>query len=486
MRSALYPHQAEALANLRLSLRSGHRRPMIQSPTGSGKTRLAAAIVEGALAKGNRVVFTVPALSLIDQTVQAFWAEGIADVGVIQASHGMTDRRRPVQVASVQTLQRRDLPETDVVVIDEAHRWFRFYGEWMALPEWQNVPFIGLSATPWTKGLGKHFDDLIVAETTAGLIAAGRLSPYRVYAPTHPDLSKVRTVAGDYHEGDLSEVMGEVSIVADVVETWRRLGEDRPTLCFAVDRAHARHLEARFAEAGIATAYIDALTDAEEREAIRKRFHRGEVKVVCNVGCLTTGVDWDVRCIILARPTKSEMLFVQIVGRGLRIAEGKADCLILDHSDTHSRLGFVADIHHDTLDEGKPRHAAEQVRRAKARIPSECPSCAFLRPAGVRSCPACGFTPARQSGVLCEAGELGLMTTRKGPTPADKRSFYGQLRGYAALHGKTDKWVLANFRAKFSEWPHSRQVEPISPTPETLGWLKSRQIAWAKSKARAA
>jgi Rad3-related DNA helicase len=104
---ALRPHQQFALDALRSSLVGGKRRPMLAMPTGGGKTLLAAAIVEGALKRGKRVCFVVPALSLIDQTLQAFWNEGIRDVGVIQGYHLETDWSRPVQVASIQTLQRR-------------------------------------------------------------------------------------------------------------------------------------------------------------------------------------------------------------------------------------------------------------------------------------------------------------------------------------------------------------------------------------------
>ena len=106
MNRKLRPHQSRAIEKLRKSLGSGKRRLVLQAPTGFGKTRLAAAIVEGALAKKKRVIFTVPALSLVDQTLKAFWEDGIRDVGVIQGTHAMTDWSRPVQVASVQTLQR--------------------------------------------------------------------------------------------------------------------------------------------------------------------------------------------------------------------------------------------------------------------------------------------------------------------------------------------------------------------------------------------
>src|SRR5207248_9067573 len=129
-------------------------------------------------------------------------------------------------------------------------------------------------------------------------------------------------------EGERAEAMTKVTVVADVVTTWIEKGGHRPTLCFAVDRAHAKHLQQKFLEQGIAAEYIDCHTDADARKKIRQRFNSGEVKAVCNVGCLTTGIDWDVRCIILARPTRSEMLFVQMIGRGLRTADGKKDCLI--------------------------------------------------------------------------------------------------------------------------------------------------------------
>lgn len=140
--------------------------------------------LKGALSKGNRVVFVVPAISLIDQTVRAFLGEGIEGIGVIQADHSMTDAAAAVQVASVQTLQRRALPAADVVVIDEAHRWFALFGSWMADPAWASIPFIGLSATPWAEGLGRHYESLIIAATLGEMIQAGVLSPFRVFAPS--------------------------------------------------------------------------------------------------------------------------------------------------------------------------------------------------------------------------------------------------------------------------------------------------------------
>jgi DNA repair protein RadD len=251
------------LALLRESLLAGLSRPMLASPTGSGKTGLAAMIVHGALRKGKRVLFVVPTIDLVDQTIEKFEESGIAasDIGAIQADHPRTDWSRPVQVASAQTLQNRpNKPPADVVLIDEAHRWFRFFGKWMAHPDWLKVPFIGLSATPWAKGLGKHYNNLLIVTTTAELIEKKLLSPFRVFAPSHPDLSGVKTVAGDYREDQLGEAMDKPTLIADVVENWLQHGENRPTLCFAVNRAHAKSLQLKFEEAGVRAGYVDGNT----------------------------------------------------------------------------------------------------------------------------------------------------------------------------------------------------------------------------------
>jgi DNA repair protein RadD len=490
MRAVLHDHQTRALESLRSSLMAGNRRPMLQAPTGAGKTILAAAIVDGALAKGKRVLFVVPFLSLIDQTLAAFAAQGITCTGAIQGYHPATDGTQPVQVASLQTLQRRRLPQADVVIVDEAHRWFRFMDEWMARPEWQKVPFIGLSATPWTKGLGKHYDDLVVAATTAELIEKGFLASFKVFAPAHPDLSAVKTVAGDYHEGQLSEAMSQPVLIADTVLTWLRLGENRPTLCFAVDRAHARRIADEFEAAGVPTGYVDAKTPRDERERIGNRLREGQIKVVCNVGCLTTGVDWDVRCIILARPTKSEMLYTQIIGRGLRTAEGKQDCLILDHSDTTLRLGFVSDIHHDTLDDGRHQQKSGSSRDKPTPLPKECPACSFLKPAGVHKCPSCGFAPERQSLIEEKTGSLvqlnGKKKGKQEVTAHGRQEFYSMLLWVQQERGYKATYAATKYKSRYGVWPRGLIERPAPPDAPFMGWLKSQQIAFYKRRQKEA
>jgi DNA repair protein RadD len=389
----------------------------------------------------------------------------------------------PVQIASVQTLAKREMPATDLIVIDEVHRVFINYADWTSSPRLAHVPIIGLSATPWSKGLGRMFNKLIIGATTRQLIDQGYLSKYRVFAPASPDLSKVRITAGDYNGADLGEVMNKNGLVADVVDTWKRLGEGRPTLCFAVDRAHARNLQTQFLAAGIRAEYVDAFTPAAVRNEIGDRFKAGDVDVVCNVGCLTTGIDWDVRAIILARPTKSEMLFVQMIGRGLRTAPGKTDCLILDHSDNHERLGFVDDIHYDELDDGEPRKARNYVRRP---LPKKCPQCNFLKPAKVTTCPVCQFSPKPVCTVVAEDGDLVEFDTRESEASVrERRFFFAELRRIADDRGMKTGWAAHKFKERFGFFPpwDWNDDQTATPTATTLGWVKSRQIAYARARA---
>lgn len=484
MKKTPRPHQNLAFAMLRRSIMAGRRRPMLQLATGAGKTVIAAMITESARAKSNRVLFIVDAISLVDQTVEAFFAEGIHDIGVIQADHPMQDWSRPVQIASVQTLQRRGMPRADIVIVDEAHCQNEWLKSIMASDEWANVPFIGLSATPWSKGLGNVYDDLLIPITMQELIDAGYLCPFRVYAAAHPDLSNVKVERGDYRESQLSEVMSEGGLVADVVTTWKRMGDDRPTFAFCVDRAHAKKVQERFIAAGIPWGYIDAYTDRTERLLIKKQLERGEIKGVANVGCLTKGVDWAIGCIILARPTKSEMLFVQMVGRGLRVNEGIPDCIILDHADNTLRLGFVTDIHHPEL--CKAHKGDRKAQEHKEALPKECPSCNFIKPPKVRECPVCHFIPEKKSEIEEAAGELREVTRAKmKASMATKQAWHDQLNAIRRERGYADGWVAQTYRKRFGVWPDHRinRFGTAEPTPEVQSYVTACLIRFAKKKA---
>lgn len=495
--------QEQALENMRIAFRQGHRQIVMQAPTGYGKTLLSAGLTDSALRKNKRVLFTVPNISLIDQTLEMFNKQGISEVGVMQADHALTDWSQPVQIASVQTLMRREkCPQADIVLLDEIHKWFKYFEKMLGTEdcpgEWAKVPVIGLSATPWTKGLGAYFSTMITASTTRRLIEQGLLSPFRVFAPSHPDLSGIRVVAGDYVENELSVRMRGVELVGDVIDTWLQHACGRPTLVFGVDCAHAQMLQQRFLEAGVRAGYQDAQTPVSERAIIKRQFHNGELDVVCNVGTLTTGVDWDVRCISCVRPTKSDMLFVQIVGRGLRTADGKQDLLLLDHSDNSIRLGFVTDIDEahaeQGLHDGKTPVSTDAAAGEHIRLPKECAACGALKPPGTAVCPNCGTRVEAHCTITHRDGELRELTGEKKRikdaehfTMDEKRIFLSELKGYARAKGRKEGWAAYAYREKFKVWPdHSiRHVAPrMEISNSTYSWITSRNIAYAKSKRR--
>lgn len=474
-KKTLRPHQAEAIRLLRASLGRGNRRVVIQAPTGAGKTFIATKIIEGALEKGNAVLFCAPMISLINQTVDAFEAEGIRGIGVMQANHPRTDRWARVQVASVQTLARRDIPGASLVIVDEAHLRAAVIERLMA--ERPDVFFVGLSATPWAQGMGLHWQDLVIPCTIGSLIEAGLLSRFSVFAPDVPDLSRVKVERGDYVEGQLAEVMGEAKIVGNVVENWLARGEARPTLAFGVNRVHADVLHRQFERAGVASAYVDGNTDPVERGVVARRFRSGEVRVICSVRTMTTGVDLPVSCIIDAAPTKSEMLHIQKLGRGLRVNPGTEDLVVFDHAGNALRLGLPTDIHHERLDKTRPGEKAPSKPKAE-KLPKPCGACEVLFVG--KTCPACGAE--RHPAKIAEAeGELVEITGRKPKSSmADKQRFWGMALWLDRERGKGGKLAKGLYKGKFDVWPKGLSDIPMPPDAAFLSYEHSRRIAYAK------
>lgn len=476
----LRPHQAKAIEMLRHSLAKGNKRIVIQGPTGFGKTLVAAKIAQGALAKGNDVIFTAPFISLIDQTMLAFEQEGIRDIGVIQSSHPLTNPLARVQVGSVQTLARRTVPHAAVVIVDECHIRSRVIEELM--DERADAYFIGLSATPWAKGMGERWQTLVVPCSVGDLISNGYLSQFTAYAPAVPDLTGVRVRDGDFLERDLEAVMSGQALMASVVETWLEKGENRPTLLFGVNRAHARALVEEFTLAGVPAGYVDAFTDVYERKLIERQFREGYIKIVASVRTLTTGVDWPVSCLIDAAPTKSEMLHVQKIGRGLRIKIGTEDLIILDHAGNSLRLGLVTDIHRSGLDNTAVKARQNRTVRAKSK-PQPCCHCEALY-SGL-ACPYCGAKKKISSGVCTVAGELevlGATDSVSPPTRTQKQQFWSMALCLDDQRGKGGKLAKSLFKAKFGAWPRGLHPVRMAPDQAFLNYEKSRRVAYAKRR----
>jgi len=325
----LRPRQAAGVDAVLQAVKEGHKRIAFQAPCGYGKTRVGAEFVARALGKGKRPLFTAPAISLIDQTVKAFEREGIRDIGVMQADHERTDQEAQVQIASVQTLIKRALPNVDFIMIDEFHRNYTGLNAMLDGP-WRDKIAIGFSATPWVKGMGLRWSKLIISATIPDLISEELLTPTQLYVPEQiADRENIAVQKGEFTEASSSTEMRQNRIVGNVVETWKKLGPGEKTFMFCVNLDHARAQMAAFLDSGIPFGYIDANTSREDRTDQFRKMKHGEIAGIASVGCLIAGVDEDVRCVVDAAPTKSEISLVQRWGRGIRTAIGKT-CIARD------------------------------------------------------------------------------------------------------------------------------------------------------------
>jgi len=254
---------------------------------------------------------------------------------------------------------------------------------------------------------------------------------------------------------------------------------------FCVNRTHAQKMQQEFEKKGIPCGYIDGTMDAEEREEVFKKYRAKEIKVISSIDTIGIGVDEDVRCIVYARLTKSEMKFVQDIGRGLRLAEAKEYCLLLDHAGTCEELGDPTYIYHDRLDTRSPNDKGSSYQEdVPPPKPRKCPKCLYLISAGALVCPECGTLLAKKSKTPREVqGELVEIGTKpKKANMDDKQKFYSELLGYAMQFGKSEKWVLANYRQRFGVWPRSLEEIPLRPSAKFRTEMRDKMNAWKKEK----
>lgn len=486
--------QSNGLNELRYNWKK-NRTFLVYAPTGAGKTGLAAFIVDGFISRGMRVLFSVPYTTLINQTATRFVEYGIpADqISYIWRDHPMYDPEKLVQIASADTLIRRKFPDNiDLLIVDEAHIRRKALLETIRDTE---IKVVGLSGTPFAPWMGKYYEKLVKPTTMKELIRIGDLSPYEFYAPDRPDVSRVKTsnlaaFGRDYNEEQLAQIMGDSTLVGNIVRNWLERGEDRPTICFCVNVKHANYVTMEFNRAGVNAEVMTADTPHEDRQLIIGRFETGATKIIVNVGVLVAGFDSDVRCIIYARPTQSEIRWVQCLGRGLRTARGKDKCLIFDHSGSVHMLGFPDEIEYEELpdtSDGMKQQGSSFREEKPEKKPKECPSCHYMKPAGVYVCPKCGFRPLMGENVdvdesrgLKKLGKGGKIYSRE-----DKQSWWSQIKFYQKQRQSTGKpvsdgWCSHTFRHKFGVWPKGLHDMPQELSPEVSNFIRSRQIAWAK------
>lgn len=400
----LRPYQQQAITDLRLAYRGGARAPLLVAATGAGKTIILAAITQAVAARGRRVLILVHRRELIRQASAKLNQAGV-NHGIIAAGFDPSDH--PVQVASVQTLARRlerQRWQPDLIVIDEAHH--AIAGTWAnVINHWPDSLLLGVTATPVRqdgRGLGAMFDRLVLGPSTAELVATGYLTPVKIYAPPQvADLTGIRTRAGDYANDQAAAAMTRPTVTGDAITHYQRIAAGQPAIAFCCNVNHATTVSDAFNAAGISAATL--LGNSTDRDALVARFAAGELQVLVTVDVVSEGFDCPGAAVaILLRPTQSEGLFLQQVGRVLRPAPGKAAAIILDHIGNVHRHGFPDDHRDWSLD--------DRLRTGKGGPPAPCirtcETC-FAAFAPQPICPVCG-TPSKLSTreLKQQAGEL--------------------------------------------------------------------------------
>jgi DNA repair protein RadD len=399
-------YQTRGLASVMDAYRQGARSVLAVSPTGSGKTTLFTSLAAQLAAGGKRVLILVHRRELATQAC-ARLREFSVPFGLIMARESPTPYAR-VQVASVQTLARRRMPQADLIIADEAHlstakTWAGIIGHY------PSARILGVTATPWRlsgKPLAGAYDSCVVVATPRELREQGHLCDYVGFSYLTPDLSDVGTVGGEYNEGETAKAMGEGAIVDNIVEEWQKHASQLSTVVFAVTVEHSRQLAARFVAAGVRAEHLDGGTPTGVRDAILRRVAAGATRVLCNVGVAVEGLDIPrLKCCVLARPTKSLARAIQMMGR-VRRPWAECPCGYEFVPQLHARAcpscgghswrWVVARIHDHAFvigQHGLPDADRDFTLSGKPEAPpsiSRCPECGANNPAGASSCRGCG------------------------------------------------------------------------------------------------
>lgn len=386
----------------------GYRRILIQLATGGGKTRIAEAVLGIVRELGFSGQFIVHRKELINQTSRTFDAAGLRH-GFIAAGRPL-DYGEPLTIAGVQTLVTRLAADghRDLVMPDEAHH--STSASWSRVLQHNAQAFVlGLTATPERldgRGMDEHFEAMVCGPSTAELIAMGFLAPFDYYAPAIPDLSGVRTQAGDYAQAGVVEVMDKPKIIGDIVEHYLTLGAGLQGIGFAPSREYSRKVVDAFNASGVRAMHVDGETPEKEREWADAAYREGALDMLSNVGLFGEGYDvpgasylgdW--------APTKSLINFLQRDGRVLRIG-GAARSVIADHAGNCFTHGLPDDEREWSL-------LGRAARLAAAKGPSDatpvrqCLVCYRVSPSIVAVCPGCGVEfPTQVREIKEEAGTL--------------------------------------------------------------------------------
>ena len=490
----LREYQTLAIDEVRNLFKQGKKKILLVSPTGSGKTIIACSMIQKALDKNKSCLFVAHRRELIMQCVQKLFDFGITS-GTLMSGKA-ENKFENVQVASIQTFTARkdnddfNKPKADLIILDEAHR--STSKSFKSLIEMYPESYvIGLTATPIrgdNKGLGNVYEELVECGSIKGLQEQGFLVKTKYFAPSIPDLKDIKVVRGDYDVRQLDKKMNQKKLIGCIVTHWIRHAENRPTVVFASSVAHSKHIAKIFKNNKIPASHVDGTMEELERETVLNAMKNDEIKVICN--CMVLSEGWDfpkISVCILARPTKSYGLYLQMVGRSLRICPPeKHDTIVIDHSGCIYEHGFVEDAPEWELTISKDKKdKKKKIVEPISKQPFTCIKCNHIYKITKENpeCPNCSFVPTKKEvQLLIKQGRLIELEKPKETPAHDKKKWYAQLLFIAKQKGYNIGWSSHKFKDKFGHFPHSKQVLPQAPTKEVLGFIKHLQIKQAKSK----
>lgn len=334
------------------------------------------------------------------------------------------------------------------------------------IDHYPNAYILGLTATPCRgdgQGLGSEFDELIQASQVKELIDQNYLVPIECYAPSKPDLKGLHIRMGDYKTDELEKAVDKPKLIGDIIDHWHQYASDRQTIVFCVLVAHSQHMTEAFIQSGVKAAHLDGETPKEKRMEILKDLENGKLQVVCNVGVLTEGYDNPiVSCIVLARPTKSKGLFLQMAGRGLRPALGKENLLLLDHSGAIYEHGMIDQEIDWTLEPGKLAYKEKKPEKKQAKD-WICTHCYFInKPSRDRHCGNCGLVPINLKQPAVKPGKLQKVdkVNYKNLLLLDKEKLWNKCFWQANKLGLKVGAAAHMYKKKTGVWPRGFDLMP--------------------------
>jgi superfamily II DNA or RNA helicase len=409
----LRDYQESAVQAVRDSFRSGHKKTLLVSPTGSGKTVIFSYIAAGMARNNKRILIVAHRRELLKQISGALKKVGVSHAVLSGGTPGIPIAN--VVVASVFTLVRRmkSMKPFDLIIGDEAHHFTPDSSWGKVVTGFPTARVLGVTATPERldgKGMGQMFDDMVMGPTVAELTAQGFLSPAVVYAPSAPDLGTVGTRMGDFVSKQLEDAMDKPIITGSAVKHYSKYADGKKAIAFCVSVKHAKDVAEDFRNSGYAASHIDGGMDDTERDGVLKAFEEGRIQILTSCDLVSEGFDLpSVEVAILLRPTKSLGLFLQQCGRAIRPHPDKERTIILDHAGNTARHGFIDDERDWSLDDG---FVANRGKNGEKVVSVRTCTACFAVHKPTPTCPMCGHVyPVMARAVKHVDGEL-VITSR--------------------------------------------------------------------------